>query len=267
MKLISWNINGVRAVAKKGLHEFIKQQSPDILCLQETKIQHDQLIKEDIFNNDLLPEDYTFFKSAAEKKGYSGVLTLIKDKHLKNTDEKNIKLGLGNTSFDSEGRFVVSDHKDFLLYNMYLPSGTSGEVRQEYKYKCLDYLKKHIKTLSKKDRERLILCGDFNICHKAIDIHHPETAEKKSMSGFLPEERAWFDSLTKLGLHDAFREVNGEVKDKYSWWSYRAGARGKNLGWRIDYFLVGDKIKKKLKDAQILNEVLGSDHCPITLEF
>jgi exodeoxyribonuclease-3 len=267
MKIISWNVNGIRAVAKKGLHEFVAQQSPDILCIQETKIQHDQLLNEDIFNPDLLEQSYTYFKSAALKKGYSGVLTLVKDSLLTPAITSSVAHGIDQEVYDSEGRFVISDHGDFLLYNIYIPSGTSGELRQDFKYSFLDSFYSHIKGLPKKDLERVIICGDFNICHKEIDIHHPKVASQRGLSGFLPKEREWFDSFLELGLYDAYRENRGDESGKYTWWSYRAGSRGKNLGWRIDYFIVGKKIRDAIRNTIIHSEVMGSDHCPIVLEL
>lgn len=267
MKIISWNVNGIRSIAKKGLHEFIANESPDILCLQETKIQHDQLIKEDIFNAKLLDQPYTYFKSAASKKGYSGVLTLIKDSHLTDEIQQTVQYGIANEQIDSEGRFVISDHGDFLLYNLYIPSGTSGEVRQDFKYDFLDTFTSHIAALPKKDHDRLIICGDFNVCHREIDIHHPDLATKRGLSGFLPPEREWFDSFLDLDLYDAYRVAQGDKKDMYTWWSYRAGSRAKNLGWRIDYFIVGSKIKNAISRADIYSSVMGSDHCPIVLEL
>lgn len=260
MKLISWNVNGLRSVYNKGFLEFLKKEKPDLLCLQETKIGKDQ-----ISVTPETPLGYLPFFSGANKKGYSGVATYVKDSVTHR--EQNISFGLGKKEFDNEGRFVISDHKDFTLYNIYYPSGTSGEERQNFKYKFLDTLYDHLTSLPKAKLEKLIICGDYNICHKEIDIHHPDKAEKLELSGFLPDERLWMDKFADLGFTDSFRHINGEIKDKYSWWSYRAGSRGKNLGWRIDYFFVGSKLKKRIRDAKILDHVSGSDHCPVVVEI
>jgi exodeoxyribonuclease-3 len=258
-KLISWNVNGIRAVSRKGFPDFFCEQAADIVCLQEIKIQEDQL------NGELSFPDYQQYCSYAEKKGYSGVATLThKNLPLK---EKDIRFGLGVEEFDSEGRFVITPFKDFTLYNMYIPSGTTGELRQDFKYSFLDTLSTHLKALTPSERKKVILCGDFNICHQEIDIHHPETASKRELSGFLPAERAWIDRLCEMGFVDTFRLAQGEVSDSYTWWSYRAGARKKNLGWRIDYFFVASEMASKVKNAEILPQVEGSDHCPITLEL
>ncbi len=259
MKLISWNVNGLRAVHKKGFNEFLASEPSDILCLQEIKIQHGQLGEE-------LepPATHARLCTHAEKKGYSGVATYL-DKSLSLKDKKT-KHGIGST-LDHEGRFVITEVEDIILYNVYVPSGTTGEERQNAKYEFLDEFLEHLKALPKKERERVVLCGDFNICHKAIDIHHPKTAEKRELSGFLPEERKWLDSFLEAGFVDSFREIHPDAPENYSWWSYRAGARGKNLGWRIDYFFVAAALRSRVKNAGILNSVMGSDHCPIFLDL
>lgn len=260
MKLISWNVNGLRAVYKKGFLDFIEKEKPDILSIQETKIGKGQ---EEVTPDP--PPGYTYFTSAANRKGYSGVATFIKEgiEHR----EKKVEYGIGKKIFDQEGRFLITDHGDFKLYNIYYPSGTSGDERQDYKYKFLDALYKHITDLPKAQQKKLIICGDYNICHKEIDIHHPDKATKLELSGFLPDERKWMDKFAEHGFIDTFREVNGDVKGKYSWWSYRAGARGKNLGWRIDYFFISSAMKKSIRNAKILDHVEGSDHCPVLLEL
>lgn len=259
MKLISWNVNGIRAVQKKGYISFVQKQKPDILCLQETKIA--------IENIDELehPAEYQFYLSPAKKKGYSGVATYI-TKGLLTSKSNEIKLGLGKKAFDEEGRFLVTKHNDFILYNIYIPSGTMGEERQNFKYKFLDFILDYLKKLPKAEFNRSIICGDFNICHNDIDIHHPEKATKLGLSGFLPDERAWMNKFTELGFVDTFRFLHPK-KQAYSWWTYRAGAREKNLGWRIDYFFVASALSKRIKRAEILSDVQGSDHCPILLEL
>lgn len=260
MKLISWNVNGIRSVSQKGLLEFVKRERPDVLCLQETKAQEKQIVEQDA-----VPEEYSSAYSSAGKAGYSGVATYIHNKH-KNKFSKPLS-GIGIKKFDEEGRFLIHRHKQFLLYNVYIPSGTMGDSRQDFKYKFLDAFQRHLTGLPKADFSKLIICGDFNICHREIDIHHPQEAAKRGLSGFLPEERKWLDDFMRLGLVDTFRLINGDIKGVYSWWSFRAGARKKNLGWRIDYFLAAKALAKKVKDARIESAVIGSDHCPIVLEI
>ncbi len=260
MKIISWNVNGIRAAEKKGLFDFLAKQKPEILCLQETKI--DSSLEDKL---EFLPRGYTTFFSSAVKKGYSGVSTLILDKILSNL--KTNSFALGEKQFDTEGRYLVSEFKDFILYNVYFPSGTTGDLRQKFKYQFLDHFLEHVKSLEDSKRKKLIVCGDFNICHREIDIHHPQTATKNQLSGFLPEERAWFSRFLDSGFNDVFRDLHREKKDCYTWWSYRAGSRGKNLGWRIDYFLVASKFADRIKSAKIFPDVAGSDHCPISIKI
>lgn len=258
MKLISWNVNGLRSIQKKGLEEFLLKEDPDIFCAQEIKVNEKEI--------SLIPklqENYLPFFSSAKKRGYSGVLSAVKYKNI--LKPENTLRGIGNKQFDEEGRFVITEHKNFTLYNTYFPSGSSGLERQNFKYSFLNCFYNHIAGLPKSEQERIIICGDINICHREIDIHHPETAAKKEMSGFLPEERSWIDRFLALGFVDSFRLINGEKENIYSWWTYRAGARPKNLGWRIDYFFVSKKLAKKVIDAQILTNIDGSDHCPISL--
>ncbi len=166
-----------------------------------------------------------------------------------------------------EGRLVLLEFKNFFLYNMYFPSGTTGDIRQDIKYEFLETFLKHLKKTSKERRAKTIISGDVNICHREIDIHHPKVAEKRELSGFLKEERAYIDKYLKLGFKDSFRYINSDISGKYSWWSYRANSRAKNLGWRIDYFFTGEEITKKLKDAKIHSDILGSDHAPISINF
>ena len=259
MKFISWNVNGLRSVCKKGFTGFVLKKKPDILCLQETKLQDHQ-----IDGSAMVPEGYQSKFASAEKAGYSGVATYLREGLAPKVKTSS---GIGIKKYDQEGRFLISQHKSFLLYNVYIPSGTMGEVRQSFKYDFLDSFRDHLRSLSKADFKRLVICGDFNICHREIDIHHPDQATKRELSGFLPDERKWMDGLLKLGLVDTFRLVNGDLRDAYSWWSFRAGSRQKNLGWRIDYFLVGPGLVEKVKSAEILKAATGSDHCPVTLEL
>ncbi|MCB0317370.1 MAG: exodeoxyribonuclease III [Bdellovibrionales bacterium] len=258
VKLICWNVNGLRAIYKKNFKQFLSRQKADVICIQETKSWMDQLEESQIN-----PAKYNGYFSEAEKKGYSGTATFVHQDHNVLAYEKQLNL----PHFDKEGRFLVTRHKNFDLYNCYFPSGSSGDLRQAFKYDFLDAFYNHLKNLPKKKRERLIICGDYNICHKEIDIHHPKEAERLELSGFLPAEREWMDEFAELGFIDAYRYINGEKKDCYTWWSYRGGARQKNLGWRIDYFFVGKALKKNIKQAKILSQTTGSDHCPISLEL
>lgn len=260
MKLISWNVNGLRAIWRKGFPDLLAQMEPDILCLQEIKITEEQALEQ------ILPiAGYAHALSPAEKKGYSGVATLVRDST--NPKWHYRANGIAEKRFDQEGRFAITDHGSFLLYNIYFPSGTTGTERQDFKYEFLETLFEHLNNLPKRDRERLVICGDYNICHRPIDIHHPREAERRELSGFLPDERAWMDRFAKLGFVDTYRHMHGDKAGQYSWWTYRAGARGKNLGWRIDYFFVSKKLVPHLKHATIHADILGSDHCPVSVEL
>jgi exodeoxyribonuclease III len=256
MKLFSWNINGLRSVFSKGFAEIVANNDPDIICLQESKIETSKLTPNLEING------YSRIAHSAEKPGYSGVITYCKNKV--EIKPKQFQIGLGKEIFDREGRVLITDHQKILLYNIYFPSGTTGEIRQNFKYEFLDYLYTHLSTLPKSDFDRLVICGDFNICHKEIDIHHPKTAEKNKLSGFLPEERKWMDEFASLGFIDTYRHHCGD-NIGYTWWTFRAGARQKNLGWRIDYFFVANALKDKIQNASILSHITGSDHCPIEL--
>lgn len=258
LKLVSWNVNGVRAAYKKGLSDFIRHEQPDILCLQETKARPDQLSEDEIS-----PAGYAAHFASAKKAGYSGVATFFRDK----PQPLSVKTAIGIPAYDDEGRFVITDHGAFKLYNIYFPSGTSGEERQNFKYGFLDDLYAHLKKLPKASRDKIVICGDYNICHKPVDIHHPKQAEKLGLSGFLPDERAWMDRFADLGFVDSFRHVHGPEVSAYSWWSFRANSRAKNLGWRIDYFFVAEALAGKIEGASILPAVQGSDHCPVTLSL
>jgi exodeoxyribonuclease-3 len=252
--VISYNVNGIRNALKRGLAEWLKKQSPDILCIQEIKAEQEQ-IDVPLFEH----LGYKCLIHPAVKKGYSGVMTLTKN------IPSNTVIGMGNAKYDSEGRVLRTDFEDFTLINVYIPSGTTGEIRQGFKMEFLEDFRSFISNL-KKEKKKLIVCGDYNICHNPIDINHPERHLKSS--GFLPEERAWFNRFIDDGMVDSFRLFNDQP-DQYSWWSYRANARAKNLGWRIDYHLVSEDLKKHVKSALILSEIKHSDHCPvvITLEF
>jgi exodeoxyribonuclease III len=252
IKLISYNVNGIRAAMAKGWLDWLKKEDPDIICLQETKIQHGQ-IDTMVFEQ----FGYHHFWHFAEKKGYSGValLTKIKPDH--------VSFGINNPKYDEEGRLVRADFKDITLLATYFPSGTMGDVRQQFKMEWLEDFLQYVNRL-RETRPKLIISGDLNICHKPIDINFPEKHEE--MSGFLPEEREWFDRFIGSGLVDSFRFFN-KNPNQYSWWSYRSGARAKNLGWRIDYNIVTHNLQSSLISASILSNVVHSDHCPVVMQL
>ncbi|MGA8853900.1 MAG: exodeoxyribonuclease III [Christiangramia sp.] len=252
MTIISYNVNGIRAAIRKGFLDWIQQANPDVVCLQEIKAQPEQLDLSD-FENAGYPYHYWY---PATKKGYSGVAILSK------TEPKNIQYGTGIEHMDHEGRNIRVDFEDFSVMSLYLPSGTNIQ-RLEHKFKFMDDFQEYIDNL-KQEIPNLIICGDYNICHEAIDIHDP--VRLKNTSGFLPEERAWIDEFMKSGFIDSFRHFN-EEPDNYSWWSYRANARNNNKGWRIDYNLVAEPLKDRLKRAVILPEAYHSDHCPVLVEI
>ena len=253
MKIVSWNVNGIRACYKKGLSQFIQAQSPDILCLQETKAHIDQV--EEAARK--LGFEQSLWSSAV-RKGYSGVATFFND------NVKKHHLGTGHEAYDQEGRFVITEHEHFDLYNIYFPNGGSGEERHNFKQTFLKDLLVHLKAELKKGK-KIIVVGDYNIAHAEIDVYDPVRLSKES--GFLPEERAWLDQFYAAGFVDSFRHFHPGEKERYSWWSYRELARVGNRGWRIDYICVSKNLEKNLKAADILDAVEGSDHCPVVAEL
>jgi exodeoxyribonuclease-3 len=252
MKIISYNVNGIRAAMGKGFVEWLTEADPDILCLQEIKASPEQI---GVFEFEAL--GYHHYWYPAQKKGYSGVALLAKQKPL------SVELGCGVPSYDEEGRVIRADFSGFSVMSVYHPSGSSGDLRQDFKMKWLGDFEKYIRALREKI-PNLILCGDFNICHKPIDIHNPVSNAKSS--GFLPEERKWMDDFISMGFIDTFRHFNQEPHH-YSWWTFRAGARSRNLGWRIDYNFVTDNMTSRLRHASILADAVHSDHCPVMLEI
>lgn len=252
MKIVTYNVNGVRAALNKGLVNWLIAVNPDMVCLQEVKANIDQ-IDVKIFH-DL---GYEIYWNSAEKKGYSGVAILTKIKPL------NIEYGCGMDVFDREGRVIRADFENFSLMSTYFPSGTSGDERQDFKMNFLDHFMTYAQNL-KKSIPNLIISGDYNICHRAIDIHNPKSNAKSS--GFLPEEREWMENFINDGFVDTFRSLNADPHN-YTWWSNRFGSRGKNLGWRIDYQMISDKMKDRLKRSVILPEAFHSDHCPVLIEI
>lgn len=249
-KITTFNVNGIRAAVNKGFYDWLKKESPDILCVQETKAQPEQ-----IDTKSLEELGYYSVIHSAIKKGYSGVAVFSKQK------PSFEQAGIGIELFDSEGRLLRADFDDLTVINSYFPSGTTGDIRQQVKMDYLEAFQDFINKL-KLERPNLILAGDFNICHKAIDINKPEN--KKGVSGFLPEEREWVTRLLSSGFTDSFREFD-KSPNKYTWWSYRAGARQKNLGWRIDYQMISLNLKNKLSKVHIHSDVYMSDHCPYSI--
>lgn len=253
MKLISWNVNGIRAVAKKNFFEDFNALDPDVLCLQETKAQ-DHQVAETLSKL----EGYYIYSNSAEKKGYSGTAIISKKEAI------SISKGIGLEQHDNEGRVLCAEYDEFYLVDVYVPNSGSElkrlDYRQEWDLAFFNYLKKLEAT------KPVLVCGDFNVAHTAIDLARPKPNYNKS-AGYMQAEIDGMDRFTQGGLIDSFRHFYPEKTDSYSWWSYRAGARGKNVGWRIDYFLISESFISKVKDASILNEVMGSDHCPVAVEL
>lgn len=253
MEILSWNVNGIRAVERKGFTKWLLERKPDILGIQEMKAKKDQL---SIFLSQI--DGYQAFFNPAERPGYSGVALYTRIK------PKKILEGIGIKKFDDEGRIIIAEFDEFDLYNVYFPNGKSGPVRLKFKMEFYDAFLKHVKAEKKKGK-KIIVCGDVNTAHKEIDLARPKANEK--ISGFLPEERAWIDDFMAEGFVDTFREKYPDKKDEYSWWSQRSGARARNVGWRIDYFLADEGLKSKVKDAFILQDVQGSDHAPVGIKL
>jgi exodeoxyribonuclease-3 len=252
MKIVTYNVNGIRSAIGKGLIEWMRSAEPDVLCLQEIKANPDQV---GVF--EFLEMGYHLYWYPAQKKGYSGVAIFTKH------EPKHVEYGCGNKLYDDEGRIIRLDYEDYSVMSVYHPSGSSGDERQRFKMEWLDFFQGYINEL-KRRIPNLVLCGDYNICHKPIDIHNPKS--NANTSGFLPEEREWMENFIQSGFIDSFRHFN-QNPHQYSWWSYRAGSRGKNLGWRIDYNMVSLDMRHKLKHAEILCDVIQSDHCPVLLEL
>lgn len=251
MKIVSYNVNGIRAALKKEFTGWLKATNPDVVCLQETKAMEEQ-----VEMTDIEALGYRHYWFSAQKKGYSGVAILSK------TAPKHIAYGTGIDYMDAEGRVIRLDFEHCSVISLYLPSGTNTD-RLTYKFKFMDDFKTYIDHL-KKDFPKLVICGDYNICHEAIDIHDP--VRNKNVSGFLPNERAWLDRFLASGFVDSFRFLNPNPHH-YSWWSYRANARANNKGWRIDYALVSEPLKPLIDRAYILPEAKHSDHCPVVVEL
>jgi exodeoxyribonuclease-3 len=252
MRLISWNVNGIRAVQKKGFLQWFLREDPDVLCLQETKAERSQL-DDELVN---VP-GYTSFWCSAEKKGYSGVAVYTK------TIPKAVEYGLGKSEFDSEGRTLILDLDTFVLFNIYYPNGGAGNKRVPFKMAFYDQFLKRVEKLRREGRH-VVICGDVNTAHEEIDLARPKENQKNT--GFLPEERAWVTRFLEAGYVDTFRHFHKDG-GHYSWWDYKTAARERNVGWRIDYFFVDQGSVPMLKRAFILKDVQGSDHCPVGIEI
>ena len=252
VRVLSWNVNGLRAVLKKGFLEWFQKESPDILCLQETKAHPDQLSK-----SILEVPGYKIYFSSAERKGYSGVAIFTKTAPVK------IHNGFGISRFDSEGRILIAEYEDFTLFNIYYPNGKASAERLQYK---MDFYQAFLEVADKyrEKGKSLMICGDVNTAHKPIDLARP--AANETVSGFLPVERAWIDTFLSHGFIDTFRHFNQEGEN-YTWWDYKTRARERNVGWRIDYFFISTDLKSNIRSSFILKDVMGSDHCPIGIEI
>lgn len=253
MKIVTYNVNGIRAAMRKDWLSWVKETDADVICLQEIKASPDQLV--DLLLLEQLGYEHYWYP--AEKKGYSGTAILTKK------SPKHVEYGCGEELYDKEGRIIRADFDEFSVISAYFPSGSSGDVRQDFKFRFLDDFQLYSNKLLQ-ELPNLIVSGDYNICHRPIDIHNPKSNAKSS--GFLPEERAWMESFINSGYVDSFRHLNPEPHN-YTWWSYRANARAKNLGWRIDYNMVSKPMAGKIKRSVILKDALHSDHCPVLLEM
>ena len=255
--LISWNVNGLRAVLKKGFDAFIKEHSPDVLCLQETKISNDLIA-------DFSFDGYPFvYWNCAEKKGYSGTAILCKSQPI------SVQYGMGISKHDTEGRVITAEFNDYYLVTVYTPNSQNHDANKRPRridYRTLEWDVDFLSYLKKLEvHKAVIFCGDLNVAHTEIDLANPKTNRKNA--GFTDEERAGFDALLEAGFIDTFRHLSPQSTDQYSWWSYRAAARQRNIGWRIDYFCTSEVLRERIKKADILDQVLGSDHCPVRLKI
>ena len=249
MKLITWNVNGLRAVINKGFKDFFVQSNADIFCIQETKMQEGQL--------DIQFDGYQKYFNSASKKGYSGTAIFTKK------EPKQITYGIGIEEHDTEGRVITLEYETFYMVNVYTPNSQRELTRLEYRMKWEDEFRKYLKTLDKK--KPIIVCGDFNVAHEEIDLKNPK--QNRKSAGFTDEERGKMTELLQSGYIDTYRYLYPEETDCYTWWSYMMKAREKNIGWRIDYFIVSERLKEKIEDVKIHSHVMGSDHCPVELDI
>ena len=250
MKLISWNVNGLRACVQKGFLDYFKSANADIFCIQETKLQEGQIQLDDL-------EGYSQYWNYAEKKGYSGVAMFTK------TQPISVSYGMGIDEYDTEGRLITAEFADFYIITCYTPNSQQELKRLDFRVKWENELRKYIAELEK--MKPVILCGDLNVAHQEIDLKNPKTNRKNA--GFTDEEREEMTKLLNQGYIDTFRYLHPDVTGEYSWWSYRFKAREKNAGWRIDYFIVSRRIADRIRAAEIHNEIFGSDHCPVELQI
>ncbi len=254
MKLISWNVNGIRAVAQKGLFDILKDIDADVFCIQETKAQDDQ-VQAVMFGNELYPH---VFCNSAVRKGYSGTAILSK------TAPISVTKDMGIAEHDTEGRILCAEYENYYVVCVYVPNSGSELLRLDYRQTWDEDFYNYLKNLEK--TKPVIVCGDFNVAHTPIDLTHPKPNYNKS-AGYMQAEIDGMDRFTQGGLTDTFRLLHPDTCEAYSWWSYRAGARAKNVGWRIDYFLASQTLNKHIKEAFILPKVMGSDHCPVGIEI
>lgn len=255
MRLVSWNVNGIRAIAGKGFTDIIKGMDADIIGIQETKAQPDQLGPEitDI-------PGYRSWFCSAERKGYSGTALYIRD----GLEPKEVTFGLGDPKFDTEGRTIRADFGDFVLFNIYFPNGGRGDEYVKFKLEFYDCFLQRVKELTDAGRN-VICCGDVNTAHREIDLSNPKANSK--ISGFLPEERVYMDTFASFGLIDTFRLLYPDKPECYTWWSYKTRARERNVGWRIDYFFATEGLKDRIAASDMMSDIMGSDHCPIFLDL
>ena len=247
MKLITWNVNGLRACMGKGFLDFVRNEAPDIMCVQETKMQEGQA--------DVPLEGYIQFWNSAEKKGYSGTATFTLKEPL------SVQNDIDSPGHDREGRTITLEYDNFYIINVYTPNAQEGLARIDYRMEWEDAFRSYVNKLDEK--KPVIICGDLNVAHQEIDLKNPKS--NRGNAGFSDEERAKFSELLEAGFTDTFRHLYPDLEGAYTWWTYRFDARANNAGWRIDYFLVSDRIKNKVKDVIIRNDVYGSDHCPVVM--
>ncbi len=254
MYLLSFNVNGIRVAEKKGFLSWLNEENPDILCIQETKVHDPEVLSDEL----LVPEGYNaFWNCATEKKGYSGVVVYSKEEPIE------VKVDFGKNILSKEGRMILLEYNKYYLINIYFPNGGMSKVRLEYKLEFYKLFTKYIRKLDKK--KPVIFCGDINTAHNEIDLSRPRQNENNS--GFMLKERKYLDKWIESGFLDTFRILNPNAKEEYSWWDMKTRSRERNVGWRIDYFFISKRLKKNLKQAYIMQEVTGSDHCPVGIEL